>query len=235
MKEELIKWVQETVGNATVVIGISGGKDSSVVAALCVAALGKDRVVGVLMPDGKQHDIDKSYELVNFLGIKYYLIDIAEITEASRESIRRTVGPELTYQLRSNLAARIRMTTLYNVAAMIGNCRVANTCNYSEDYVGYSTKYGDSAGDFAPIQNLLVREVKALGYELGLPKDLIEKVPEDGLSGKTDEDNFGFTYNQLDDYLETGKGDPALIEKIEKMHRANLHKLRLMPKFGNRE
>lgn len=231
MKEELIQWVRDTVGSATVVIGVSGGKDSSVVAALCVAALGKDRVVGVLMPDGFQHDIDKSMELVNHLGIKHYIINIKDITEASRQSIRENVSPELTYQLRSNLGARIRMVTLYNIAAMIGNARVANTCNYSEDYVGYSTKYGDAAGDFAPIQNLLVREVKALGYELGLPKDLIEKAPEDGLSGKTDEDNFGFTYAALDDYLTTGKGDPEMIAKIERMHAASLHKIRPMPKF----
>lgn len=231
MKEELIQWVRDTVGSATVVIGVSGGKDSSVVAALCVAALGKDRVVGVLMPDGFQHDIDKSMELVNHLGIKHYIINIKDITEASRRSIRENVSPELTYQLRSNLGARIRMVTLYNIAAMIGNARVVNTCNYSEDYVGYSTKYGDAAGDFAPIQNLLVREVKALGYELGLPKDLIEKTPEDGLSGKTDEENFGFTYAALDDYLTTGKGDPEMIAKIERMHAANLHKIRPMPKF----
>ena len=231
MKEELIQWVRETVGDATVVLGVSGGKDSSVVAALCVAALGKDKVVGVLMPDGYQHDIDKSLELVNHLGIKYYNINIKDITEASRASIRENVGPELSYQLRSNLGARIRMVTLYNVAAMIGNARVANTCNYSEDYVGYSTKYGDGAGDFSPLQFLLVREVKALGYELGLPKDLIEKAPEDGLSGKTDEENFGFTYAELDEYLDSGKGKPETIEKIERMHRASLHKVIPMPRF----
>ncbi len=231
MKEEIIQWIRDTVGDATVVIGISGGKDSSVVAALCVAALGKDKVVGVLMPDGEQHDLDKSFELVNHLGIKHYLINIKEITEASRKSIRENVGPELTYQLRSNLGARIRMTTLYNVAAMIGNSRVANTCNYSEDYIGYSTKFGDAAGDFSPLSNLFVSEVKALGYELGLPKDLIEKVPEDGLSGKTDEDNLGFTYDELEVYIKTGKGRPEMIEKAERLHRANLHKILPMPKF----
>ena len=231
MKDQIVKWIRDTVGGCKVVIGISGGKDSSVVAGLCVEALGKENVIGVLMPDGNQHDIDKSYELVNFLQIPYYVINIQEITEASRKSIRENVGPELTYALKSNLGARIRMVTLYNVAAMVGNARVANTCNYSEDYVGYSTKYGDAAGDFAPLQNLLFHEVKEVGYELGLPKDLIEKAPEDGLSGKTDEDNFGFTYATLDHYIETGEGPRDIVEKIERMHKANLHKLLPIPKF----
>lgn len=231
MKEELAKWIKETVGDCTAIIGISGGKDSSVAAAICVYALGKDKVIGVLMPDGEQHDIDKAKQLVEFLGIKHYIINIKDITEASRESIRKTISPELSYQLRSNLAARIRMTTLYNVAAMVGNARVVNTCNKSEDYVGYSTKFGDSAGDFSPLSELLVSEVKALGYELGLPKELIEKVPEDGLSGKTDEDNLGFTYDFLDHYILTGEGDKETIEKIEKLHKANLHKLLPMPKY----
>ena len=231
MKDQIVKWIRDTVGGCKVVIGISGGKDSSVVAGLCVEALGKENVIGVLMPDGNQHDIDKSYELVNFLQIPHYVINIQEITEASRKSIRENVGPELTYALKSNLGARIRMVTLYNVAAMVGNARVANTCNYSEDYVGYSTKYGDAAGDFAPLQNLLFHEVKEVGYELGLPKDLIEKAPEDGLSGKTDEDNFGFTYATLDHYIETGEGPRNIVEKIEKMHKANLHKLLPIPKF----
>ncbi|MCR5078334.1 MAG: NAD(+) synthase [Bacilli bacterium] len=231
MKEELATWIKKTVGDCTVVLGISGGKDSSVAAAICAYALGREKVVGVLMPDGEQHDIDKSKKLVDFLGIKNYTINIKDITEASRESIRKNVSPELTYQLRSNLAARIRMTTLYNVAAMIGNARVVNTCNKSEDYVGYSTKFGDAAGDFSPLGELLVCEVKALGYELGLPVDLIEKVPEDGLSGKTDEDNLGFTYAFLDHYILTGEGDKETVEKIEKLHRANLHKLLPMPKF----
>ncbi len=231
MKDQIVKWIRDTVGGCKVVIGISGGKDSSVVAGLCVEALGKENVIGVLMPDGNQHDIDKSYELVNFLQIPHYVINIQEITEASRKSIRENVGQELTYALKSNLGARIRMVTLYNVAAMIGNARVANTCNYSEDYVGYSTKYGDAAGDFAPLQNLLFHEVKEVGYELGLPQDLIEKAPEDGLSGKTDEDNFGFTYAMLDHYLETGEGPKDIIEKIERMHKASLHKLLPIPKF----
>ncbi|MCF0112783.1 MAG: NAD(+) synthase, partial [Bacilli bacterium] len=190
----LIAWIRQTVGDAKVVIGISGGKDSSVAAAACVAALGKDRVIGVMMPDGVQHDIDKAKMLIDFLEIPHYLINLKTITDAFKESISSNVDPNLTYQMRSNLASRCRMTTLYNVAAMLGNCRVVNTGNASEAYVGYCTKYGDASGDFSPLGGLLLHEVKALGYALGLPQELIEKAPEDGLSGKTDEENFGFTY-----------------------------------------
>lgn len=232
VKAQLLDWIRATVGDATVVMGISGGKDSSVVAALCAEALGKDKVVGVLMPDGHQHDIDKSHELVDFLGIRHYVINIQEITEAFRKSIREAISPELSYVMRSNLGSRVRMVELYNVAAMIGNARVATTGNASEAYIGYCTKYGDSAGDFAPLAHLLVYQVKELGRALGLPEDLVEKVPEDGLSGKTDEDNFGFSYATLDHYIETGEcPDAAIKEKIDRMHRISRHKFCLAPSF----
>ena len=253
-KKKLVEWVKKNVGDCTVVIGISGGKDSSITAALCVEALGKDKVFGVLMPDGIQSDIDKSLELCTHLGIEYSIINIGKVTEALRNSIIIDVyGTEkenkLTDAVKSyyeefpkeevfndvyttNTPARIRMTTLYGVAAIIGNARVANTCNLSEDWVGYSTKYGDSAGDFSPLANLTVHEVKALGYELGLPKDLIEKTPSDGMSGKSDEDKLGFTYDELDTYIRTGViENTEHKEKIDRMHKANLHKLVLMPKY----
>ena len=250
---ELVEWIRKTVGNCTVVIGISGGKDSSVTAALCVKALGKDKVFGVLMPDGEQKDIDKSLELVNHLGIDYKTINIGRVTEAMATSIIvETLGSKtdrLSQAVKSyyekykpedvfndvyttNTPARIRMTTLYGVAAILGNSRVANTCNLSEDWVGYSTKYGDSAGDFSPLANLTMHEVKAIGYELGLPKDLIEKVPSDGMSGKSDEEKLGFTYDELDTYIRTGVIENLEHkEKIDRMHKANLHKLVLMPKY----
>ena len=252
-KKKLIEWVRKTVGDCTVVIGISGGKDSSITAALCVEALGKEKVFGVLMPDGEQKDIDKSLELCNHLGIEYKTINIGRVTEAMSTSIIiETLGSKtdrLSQAVKSyynqhqsekvfndvyetNTPARIRMTTLYGVAAILGNSRVANTCNLSEDWVGYSTKYGDSAGDFSPLANLTVHEVKALGYELGLPKDLIEKVPSDGMSGKSDEEKLGFTYDELDTYIRTGVIENLEHkEKIDRMHRANLHKLVLMPKY----
>lgn len=248
-KTKLIEWVRKTVGDCTVVIGVSGGKDSSVTAALCVEALGEDKVFGVLMPDGTQQDIDKSYELVNYLGIKHIVVNIGQTTNSLRQAIfnanknahlvNRThpsykVGAidKFNDVYETNTPARIRMATLYGVAAILGNSRVVNTCNLSEDWVGYSTKFGDSVGDFSPLANLTVHEVKALGYELGLPKDLIEKVPSDGMSGKSDEEKLGFTYDELDTYIRTGVIENLEHkEKIDRMHKANLHKLVLMPKY----
>lgn len=240
MKERIIEWIRNYFeGNGkgcNAVIGISGGKDSSVCAALLVEALGKDRVIGVLMPQGSQHDIGVSYDLVKHLGIKYHVVNIGETYKQLVNAVTAE-GTILEEQIKankvfySNTPARIRMTVLYGISALYSG-RVANTCNKSEDYVGYSTKFGDSAGDFSPLSDLTVQEVKALGYELGLPAKFIEKAPEDGLSGKTDEDNLGFTYAVLDRYIQTGEiEDMALKEKIDKMHRANLHKIQPMPMF----
>lgn len=248
-KEQLKEWIRKTVGDNVVVIGISGGKDSSICAAICVEALGKDKVFGVLMPDGKQKDIDKSLELVNFLGINYMIVNIGETTEALRNAIlnfeegsgvkkawldqyRETKKFNDNYE--TNTPARVRMTVLYGIGAEIfnGNARVVNTCNLSEDFVGYSTKNGDSVGDFSPLANLTVAEVKQLGYELGLPKDLIEKVPTDGMSGKSDEEKLGFTYEELDRYIRTGYiANQEHKAKIDRLHDANLHKILPMPKF----
>lgn len=239
MKERIIEWIRdyfEANGKGcNAVIGISGGKDSSVCAALLVEALGKDRVIGVLMPQGHQHDIQVSYDLVEYLGIRHFVVNIGETCESLFKAI--SLGGIAETELRenkvyySNTPSRVRMTVLYGISALVGG-RVANTCNRSEDYVGYSTKFGDSAGDFSPLSDLTVTEVKALGYELGLPKKFIEKAPEDGLSGKTDEENLGFTYACLDRYIETGEiDDPTVKEKIDRLHRANLHKISPMPMF----
>ena len=240
MKERIVEWIrnffEENGKGCNAVIGISGGKDSSVCAALLVEALGKDRVIGVLMPQGTQHDIDVSYALVEHLGIRHFVVNIGDIyhqlvSAVTAEGAIQEEEIKSNSVFYSNTPARLRMTILYGIAALY-NGRVANTCNKSEDYVGYSTKFGDSAGDFSPLSDLLVKEVKALGYELGLPKKFIEKIPEDGLSGKTDEDNLGFTYEVLDHYIETGEIDnPAMKEKIERLHRANLHKISPMPMF----
>lgn len=235
LKKELpliLKWIQDTVGSATVVVGVSGGKDSSVAAALCVKALGKDKVVGVLMPQNEQSDIDKSYLLVNHLGIKHYVVNIGETYEALTKEILGKTGltPNLAYT--SNTPARIRMMTLYGVGAMLGNSRVVNTCNLSEDYVGYSTKFGDAAGDFSPLSKFTAGEVMELGDLLGLPYELSHKVPTDGMCGQTDEERFGFTYQQLDDYLRHRAIPPQeVVDKIERMHRASLHKLLPMPVY----
>ena len=209
------------------VVGISGGKDSSVVAALCAEALGRDRVIGVLMPCGEQADIDMAKLLVEHLGIRHFVVNIQDAVEG----LKRSIPFELSAQSRTNLPPRIRMSTLYAVSQCF-NGRVANTCNLSEDFVGYSTRYGDAAGDFSPCAHLTVQEVKAVGRVLGLPDVLVDKVPIDGLCGKTDEENLGFTYAELDRYIRTGEiENQAHRERIDTLHKRNLFKLRLMPAF----
>ena len=209
------------------VIGISGGKDSSVAAAMCVEALGKERVLGVLMPCGIQADIDCAKQLVAHLQIPHLTVNIKDAVDGLTKAL--PFAP--SKQTATNLPARIRMTTLYAVAQS-HNGRVVNTCNLSEDWVGYSTRYGDAAGDFSPLSKLTVAEVKALGRELGLPENLIEKPPIDGLSGKTDEENLGFTYAELDRYIRTGEIENAEHKaRIDRLHKLNLFKLQLMPAF----
>lgn len=233
-KHECTKWIRnffESNGKGcNAVIGISGGKDSSVVAALCVEALGKDRVIGVLMPNGEQSDIDDAKAVVTHLGIKYFCINI----KASVDDILSRLHYseiDVSEQTRINLPPRIRMTTLYAVSQSV-NGRVANTCNLSEDYVGYSTRWGDSVGDFAPLANLTSEEVVAIGDACGLPYELTHKVPSDGLCGKTDEDNLGFTYEVLNKYIRTGVCEDEVVKaKIDEKHQKNLFKLETIPSF----
>lgn len=231
VKNECVAWIcrffEENGPGCNAVLGISGGKDSSVAAALCVEALGKDRVIGVLMPNGDQFDIDMSYLLCAHLGIRHYVVNIGDAVRGLTDAI----PVELTAQSRTNLPPRIRMAAVYAVSQSC-NGRVVNTCNLSEDWVGYSTRYGDAAGDFSPMCNLTVQEVKAIGRVLGLPDVLVDKVPIDGLCGKTDEENLGFTYAELDRYIRTGRiDDPAKKERIDRLHRDNQFKLQLMPSF----
>jgi len=234
VKDEIVAWIQayfDKSGPAcAAVVGISGGKDSSVVAALCAEALGADRVVGVLMPQGQQHDFAVSQALVAHLGIRGVTVNIGESVDALLSALR-AAGVEPSRQAVINTPARVRMAVLYAVSATVDG-RVANTCNLSEDWVGYSTKFGDAAGDFSPLSDLTVTEVKAVGRALGLPEDFIEKVPEDGLSGLSDEQNLGFTYAVLDAYIREGVcEDAAVREKIDRLHRLNLHKMEEMPKY----
>lgn len=233
IKNECVAWIkqffEENGKDCNAVIGISGGKDSSVAAALCVEALGRDHVIGVLMPQGEQHDIDMAYMLVNHLGIKHYEINVKDAIEGVLNAMPQEL--DVSVQSKVNLPPRIRMSVLYAVSQSV-NGRVVNTCNLSEDWVGYSTRYGDAAGDFSPMSNLTVTEVKEIGRVLGLPDCLVDKVPIDGLCGKTDEENLGFTYAELDVYIRTGKiDDMAKKEIIDRKHRLNLFKLQLMPSF----
>ena len=231
IKNECVQWIRDFFEKngkgCNAVVGISGGKDSSVVAALCVEALGKDRVIGVLMPNGEQSDIDKAKLLVDTLGIQHFIINIKD----AFDGVMNQLPFEPTEQTRQNLPPRIRMATLYAVSQS-HNGRVVNTCNLSEDWVGYSTRYGDSVGDFSPCSHLTVDEVKRIGRLLGLPAELVDKVPSDGLCGQTDEEKLGFTYAELDRYIRTGEiENPVSKERIDRLHKMNLFKLQLMSAF----
>ncbi len=233
-KADVVQWIRdwfEANGKGcNAVIGISGGKDSSIVAALCKEALGKDRVIGVLMPNGEQRDISDSKALVAHLGIPYYICNIQAGVNGVLQALTDS-GVEISRQTRVNLPPRIRMSTLYALSQS-HNGRVANTCNLSEDWVGYSTRYGDAAGDFSPLGKLTVQEVKAIGRELDLPDFLVEKIPSDGLTDKTDEDNLGFTYAALDKYIRTGVCEDEQVKaRIDRLHALNEFKLKPIPCF----
>lgn len=241
--QECIKWIHDWFDkngkDCNAIIGISGGKDSTIVASLCVQALGKDRVIGVLMPNGVQADIEDSKKVCELLGIKNYTVNINDAFAFLQNSVEigfENAGDKVpvTDQSVINLPPRLRMTTLYYIAQRL-NGRVANTCNFSEEYVGYSTRWGDSCGDFAPLSNFTVTEVLAIGDELGLPDYLVHKTPSDGLCGKTDEDNLGVSYAMIDTVI---RGVPAedpetqlAVERISKLHRSTEFKRRPIASF----
>lgn len=234
VRDQIIQWTKdwfEVNGKGcNAVLGVSGGKDSSVTAAVCVAALGKERVVGVLMPNGEQFDIDVSRRLVKHLGIRSVELNIHDAYQGVMKTLDGALK-EISNQTRVNLAPRLRMAMVYAASQSL-NGRVANTSNLSEDWVGYATRYGDTAGDFSPLSKLTVQEVKAVGRALGLPEEFIEKPPIDGLCGKTDEDNLGFTYAVLDRYIRSGVCEDAETKaKIDRLHEMNLFKLAPLPVY----
>ncbi len=237
--DNLVKWIAdyfEKNGKAAKAVGgISGGKDSSGVATLCTLALGKDNVIGVLMPSGEQFDIDYSLDLCRHLDISHVIINIGEMQQTTFKAVGvglKELGHDDMLSVTTfNTPARLRMTTLYAVSGTVGG-RVANTCNLSEDWVGYATKYGDGAGDFSPLMNLTVTEVKEVGRAIGLPDKFVEKTPIDGLCGKSDEENLGFSYATLDRYIREGIcEDKAVKDKIDRLNKINLHKLQPMERF----
>ena len=239
--DHIVNWIKKYFvkngPDCKAVIGISGGKDSSIAAALCVRALGPDKVFGVLMPQGAQHDIDVAYDVCKDLGIQYCTVNIGETCSAlykaldigycSEDYERSIMGNSV---VTTNTPARIRMTTLYAIAAVVGG-RVCNTCNASEDYIGYSTKYGDSVGDFSPLSKYTVRDLLIIGEALDeLDNRYVHKTPEDGMCGRSDEDNLGFTYDMLDSYILDGVTPPYdQFKKISLLHERNKHKLERMP------
>ncbi|QIK70099.1 NAD(+) synthase [Erysipelothrix sp. HDW6C] len=230
MCHEIVTWIRtwfsENGPDAKAVIGISGGKDSTVVAALCVEALGKDRVIGVQLPAGVQHDIEDSNDVIQFLGIQSYCINIGPAIDTMMNAVEAQIGSP-SKQTTVNLPARIRMSYLYAISQSVGG-RVSNNCNLSENWIGFSTRWGDAAGDFGPLRNLTTQEIRGVAGSLGLPHHLIHKVPIDGLNIvtdgekphiKTDEEVFGFTYEALDHYIRTGLCDDAKVkQRIDLMH-----------------
>ena len=232
IKKRLIDWIRNWFSQngpeSVAVVGLSGGKDSTVVATLCKEALGKDRVFGVLMPNHVQVDLEEAKAVAEWLQISYEIVNIGEATDAMWSILKPF---EQTRQMRNNLPPRIRMTTLYAIAQS-KNGRVSNNSNRSERYVGYATIFGDAAGDFSPLRNLTVTEVIALGRSLGIPEEFITKAPSDGLTGKTDEDNFGFTYEELDSVILTGSCErEEALERIRALHERNAFKQNPMPGF----
>jgi NAD+ synthase len=250
MKPEMMKdwmllwirsWFNEKGADSKAVIGLSGGKDSTVCAYLLTQALGKDRVVPVLMPNGDQADIDDSYEICKLLDLKPVVMNIKAMYSDLMGRIENAFFTSMSDNklFTTNTPARLRMVTLYGIAAAVGGF-VCNTCNRSEDYVGYSTKYGDSCGDFSLLANLTVTQVYELADVLGVPEKFGHKTPSDGMCGKSDEDNMGFTYAELDKYIETnGRDDsitPEVREKIVRMHQNPNTALKMLPMknpFGN--
>ena len=226
--EWIRNWFAENGPDCKAVIGISGGKDSTVVATLCVEALGADRVVGVIMPNKIQDDLNDAKTVCDILNIDFLVINIGnayyDLMDVIEFEMNTYLNTQVSEQTTINLPPRIRMATLYAVSQSI-NGRVANTCNLSEEYIGYSTRWGDNVGDFSPLGCLTKTQVVELGIEMGLPNYLITKTPSDGLCGKTDEDNFGFTYDELDEYLRTGEYEnEETKEKIDSLHNKNKFK-----------
>lgn len=232
---EKMKKACEKYGINKAVVGISGGKDSTVAAKLLVEALGRENVVGVLMPNGLQRDINDSLEVVGLLGIRFITVNIGRAWTQLYNEINETMdslNAGVTEAAEVNIAPRLRMTTLYTIAQSLGGYRVIGTTNKSEDYIGWFTKWGDGGADFEPLIEYTASEVVEIGLELGLPEHLVKKTPADGLTEHSDEDRFGFTYKQLDDYILKGiSGDVVIDKKIEKMHNYSEHKRNPIPRI----
>jgi NAD+ synthase len=232
-------WFEENGKGCNAVIGISGGKDSLIVGKLCVEALGADRVVGVMMPCGVQKDISDSIRVCEYLGIKNYTINIEGAVNATLKQME-DAGIEITNQTRVNLPPRIRMSTLYAVSQS-HNGRVSNNCNLSENICGFSTRYGDDAGDFSPLANLTTVEIVQIGDYLGIPYDLVHKVPMDGLNLDengdyiTDEDILGVKYSDIHKYVidpdTLEEENPEVFNKIRDKEIKNAFKLAPMPTY----
>ena len=231
--EKLVKWLKDYFDNngqpINAVVGCSGGNDSTVVLAALTKAIGPDRIYAILMPNGEQADIDDSYKICEYLGLKPHVCNIQDAYNGVVGSVSGEFEP--TGQMKINLAPVLRMTTLKAISQCV-NGRFTCNGNASEAYIGWFTIDGDDRGSVKPLINMTVTEVIQVGEALGLPDWMIHKTPTDGLCGQTDEDKFGFTYEVLDKYIRTGEIDDLEIKaKIDDMHKKNAFKLKPMPSF----
>lgn len=215
------RWTAET-GAEQFVVGISGGKDSAVVAALLARVFGSEHVIGVLLPNGLQTDIRDAREVVELLGIRSLEVNIRPCVSALLDELRPRC--DISESCLINLPARLRMSALFAIAQCEPHAFVINTSNLSEDIVGYATQFGDNAGCYAPVQGLTVTEVRALGDWLGLPAHLVHKTPADGLQQSSDEERLGFSYSELDRLIRLNEGSAEFREKVQHLYRINRFK-----------
>lgn len=229
-----IQWIKDYAkesGMKRVVIGMSGGKDSYVAAALCCNAIGRNNVIGVIIPNGHQSDIADAVEACNNLGIRYITINIYDAYTGLLDSMYRA-GIDITPESKINIPPRLRMTALYAIAQS-EHARVCGTGNQSERLVGYCTKYGDMGCDFNPLANFTSIEVVEIGDALKLIHKLVHKTPADGLSGKSDEEALGITYMDIHNYLRNGDVYPCVATKIEERAKYSKHKTSEIPTYPN--
>lgn len=233
-----IKWIHdyvEKVGAKGVVVGNSGGKDSATVIAMATKALGKERVVTVAMPcNSISADLEDAKLVADTFGVPFLKVDLSETYADMEDAINTSLcdlKTELNKESKVNIKPRLRMTTLYGIAQSL-KYLVIGTGNLCEAMVGYTTKWGDSASDFNPIANFTVPEVLAIGKYLGVPDKIINKAPNDGLGGKTDEEKMGVSYIQIEEYIETGRTRPDAMLKIEKLNQSTKHKRMPIPTYS---
>lgn len=237
MKQEvkkIITWVKEYVKNSNakgIVIGNSGGKDSAVVMAIAVNAIGKENVLAVGMPClSNESDLEDAKLVANTFGVKMITADLSKTYLDLETEIQKSLNKEISTDSKINMKPRLRMTTLYSIAQSLGYL-VIGTGNLCEATVGYTTKWGDSAYDFNPIANFTVEEVLEIGRILGVPEKIIKKAPNDGLGSGTDEEKLGILYSQITEYINTGKTEPKAMEKIKELNQKSEHKRKPSPVY----
>lgn len=235
--EEITKWIKNYVEKSKtegVVIGNSGGKDCAVVIALAQKALGKEKVLTVAMPcNSIKKDLEDAKLLADTFGVQLLELDLTNTYQTLEKEIDKIIKPKEEWRQREakvNAKPRLRMTTLYYIAQNL-NYLVIGTGNKCEAVVGYTTKWGDSAHDFNPIGEFTVDEVLQIGKFLGVPDKIINKAPNDGLGGLTDEEELGVTYKQIAEYIETGKTEEKALQIIIKKEQVSLHKRKPIPVY----